>query len=55
MQATAFFARICQPGLMDYADVVAGRVALQDCFDAALMLDWREHCAVLARAQARNT
>ena len=47
-----FFSRICQPGLCSYSDVVTGRVTLLQCFEIALMLEWRGHLQAVAEENA---
>jgi hypothetical protein len=34
--------------------VLAGRVTLDDCYEAALMLDWREHCEAIAEQASKE-
>jgi hypothetical protein len=54
LEATAFFARICQVGLCSYTDVASGRVTIQECFEMSLMVDWRNHVQAVAEENAKR-
>jgi len=54
MVETVFWSRLCnrETGVLDWHDVVRGRLTLSECLEAALMLDWREYFQQAAKEQA---